>query len=782
MTSTSFHRSDLNRISNQSRKMKSTRAATLDNAPASEPDSLLGLTGFGLILLVVAVRPMLGETWMQNLDWGSGMIGPGPLTSITLDLIIVLATLIIAIDKLRQARRAGKSDLNARGPAWTPFALPIALMVVAAVCGTIMASNKRTAINGAINWLAMLLMFCALADMLKAHWKRRLLIGVVLAGCTVAAAKGYMQWGWEFNQTIEQFEQNKREFLETKGWRENDPMALAYISRLYSREINGFFPHSNVFSSLMIIGTVLGAALALEKWRRSKHAIGYAWAIIATILSLIIFSTFHLVVHGAPAPAWMKLLRLTGSKGGLIGVYFALLSLSFFGLLGHKLSRWRKNVLATAMVALVMAGAIVMAYGTARGELPSRSLTFRWHYWVGTMPVIGDHPWVGVGFGNFGQHYLKYKLPEAPEEVKDPHNVLLSTASQMGVVGAIGLLVFLGMIFVQGSRPPSISNAPEPPPRHNRVWRWSLPLAIGVFIIHASTTAGWGNLAVVIWLSAIPVTIWGLVLLGWLGFDDQLRFLDDHWSRWPVLGIACALGAFLLHSIVDLAMFYPGTATIFFALAATWMAGANTHARRGWAYPALAVAAAALLLAGVFFAYLPVLAATRQIEQAHVNAGKRDSKAFLNHLKGAMEADRLDPAAALTLGRVCAELGTESELAKNALKTAHQRDPADGRPLQWLAHVNLNDPEVAIGYMAKAVDRYPTNTLLQLRYADLLASAGRNQAALQHYEVALKCDAALDISEAKRLPSDAVGWILEKIDALRTKITNPDDSSMPRVK
>ncbi len=50
--------------------------------------------------------------------------------------------------------------------------------------------------------------------------------------------------------------------------------------------------------------------------------------------------------------------------------------------------------------------------------------------------MIADHPWLGCGPGNFQDFYTQYKLPEASEEIADPHNFLLEIWATAGTPAA----------------------------------------------------------------------------------------------------------------------------------------------------------------------------------------------------------------------------------------------------------------------------------------------------------------------------------------------------------
>ena len=58
--------------------------------------------------------------------------------------------------------------------------------------------------------------------------------------------------------------------------------------------------------------------------------------------------------------------------------------------------------------------------------------------------MIAAHPWLGCGPGNFQEAYTLYKLPEASEEIADPHNFLLEVWATAGTPAAVGLLAVLG--------------------------------------------------------------------------------------------------------------------------------------------------------------------------------------------------------------------------------------------------------------------------------------------------------------------------------------------------
>jgi hypothetical protein len=117
--------------------------------------------------------------------------------------------------------------------------------------------------------------------------------------------------------------------------------------------------------------------------------------------------------------------------------------------LHQQIAARRRLILALGAAAAVVLPIAVIAWGITHHGLPTRSLYFRWQYWTGTAPLIENQPLWGVGLNNFGDYYLRYKLPASPEDVKDPHSFFIRWAAEAGVpvtiaVGALVLWMLQG--------------------------------------------------------------------------------------------------------------------------------------------------------------------------------------------------------------------------------------------------------------------------------------------------------------------------------------------------
>ncbi|MBR5913389.1 MAG: O-antigen ligase family protein [Selenomonadaceae bacterium] len=71
--------------------------------------------------------------------------------------------------------------------------------------------------------------------------------------------------------------------------------------------------------------------------------------------------------------------------------------------------------------------------------------------WVSTIPMIADHPFVGVGWGAFKFIYPQYNyyLADTSITIFHAHNLYLNTAAEIGIVGAMAYFwYFFGTMFM----------------------------------------------------------------------------------------------------------------------------------------------------------------------------------------------------------------------------------------------------------------------------------------------------------------------------------------------
>jgi tetratricopeptide (TPR) repeat protein/O-antigen ligase len=139
-------------------------------------------------------------------------------------------------------------------------------------------------------------------------------------------------------------------------------------------------------------------------------------------------------------------LVLTGSLGGWMA---AAAGLAVFGLVlkGQwlvKIVRARLPETTRARRSVLGAGAAIVLVAVLVGGvlfMRTSSMRYRLEYWRAGTAMLAAKP-MGVGLGNFADHYTRFKTP-AGTEVREPHNVYLGIAVEAGPVAliAFGFLV-----------------------------------------------------------------------------------------------------------------------------------------------------------------------------------------------------------------------------------------------------------------------------------------------------------------------------------------------------
>ena len=137
-------------------------------------------------------------------------------------------------------------------------------------------------------------------------------------------------------------------------------------------------------------------------------------------------------------------LILTWSRGAWLG---AIISLVVFLLVSNFRNIWAVIIGVASMPAL----ALVLPYEFVDRfisifSMKDSTVIYRFDTWKGTLGMIGDYFWTGIGVGEsaFMQIYPKYAL-SGTETVMHSHNLFLQIMLELGI---LGLLVFLIIIFM----------------------------------------------------------------------------------------------------------------------------------------------------------------------------------------------------------------------------------------------------------------------------------------------------------------------------------------------
>jgi hypothetical protein len=407
---------------------------------------------------------------------------------------------------------------------WAPTdAAVIALSALAAISAR-RGADWRIAINLAWDWVALGIVYLLLRNLPRTRAESNALGLALAATAASVAAYGLFQGAVELPELQQAFRRNPAAILTKMNIVPGTPAAKAFENRLVgSNEVYSTFGLANSLAGFLVGPLVLILGLILENLGRPGDR-GARWGVV--------------LMAAPPTLLVLVCLILTKGRSAWIGLLVASAMLAW---------RARRILPRRELIGLLTAGAVVVLGLTAAGLATRRldplvltqsfmSMRYRLEYWRGAWGVITEGApsparalatntfWAGVGPGNFGSHYLLYKLPQSSEEIQDPHNLFIEVWAIAGFWALVALLAALGSAFWfllwPKARASEDADASVDPPS---TWDPEPPNSVG-WLVFASGL-GW----VVV------------VLLGRMNL-----FQEDLLPRWLILGFSWLLAALML--------------------------------------------------------------------------------------------------------------------------------------------------------------------------------------------------------------------------------------------
>jgi O-antigen ligase len=219
-----------------------------------------------------------------------------------------------------------------------------------------------------------------------------------------------------------------------------ETFAIGVFMRAY-----GTFEQPNPYAGYL--GTLIPLGLALLLARPGRWMRGY-------LLSVCLLSI---------AAVGMSL-----SRGAWVGIGLAIAVMALFW------SQRSRILLATGAIAVAPLGALAFL-NVLPGEVAARLATaldfFRFidarqevvnpqnwavvervAHWQAALDMIGDHPLLGVGAGNYPAAYENYFLPGWTEALGHAHNLYLNLAAETGIPGALIYVAFVATALIYTMR------------------------------------------------------------------------------------------------------------------------------------------------------------------------------------------------------------------------------------------------------------------------------------------------------------------------------------------
>ncbi|MDH7485403.1 MAG: O-antigen ligase family protein [Anaerolineae bacterium] len=456
------------------------------------------LIGGGLALLVLC-HPVIG-LGLLALILPFSQVRQVSLAGAQVGLAEALLALTLAAWLLRMAARR---EVRVSHP---PLLLPFLALIGVQLLSLLASRSLRESLPELLKWVEMLLVYLFVASQVRPRHVPWIVAAMLLAGSAQALLGAY-------------------QFLRQVG-----PEAFVLLGRFM--RAYGTFSQPNPYAGYL--GLIAPLALSLALWalgrvwdglrqgpRRLPADMIRRWATLGFFGAAMVLLIAGMGMSWSRG-AWLGLAAAVVVVGGLrsrrAALGFALLAIvvCIFAILG------RAGVLPGALGGRLAGLGEYVQYATdpnlARVEITDANFAVleRVAHWRAAWAMFSDHPWLGVGIGNYAVAYSAYSLPHWRDALGHAHNIYLHVLAETGLLGLAAYLIFWVVAIV-------------------RIWQARAPqndyakaVAIGVLGVIAHLTVH--NLVDNLYVQGMYLHVailLGLPVVGRFGTADPLREATD---------------------------------------------------------------------------------------------------------------------------------------------------------------------------------------------------------------------------------------------------------------
>lgn len=703
---------------------------------------------FVLALTLVATRATMLETIRDDFVPGAPR-GPGPIQSTILDWLSILPALFVLL------RRA----LDVRFTlVFAPAHVLFGLLGVWAVASAAWSVDSYATLVSSTKLLAAASIGWTFTQTVRRWSEFRIVVGVLFGLLLINLAKSLVFHFDEHPRLVEQWPGIREQVFAQRGWTADSYAAQRFEQKLLAGEMMGFTTSANTFGATIVALVVTSISLIAHRIREKLEA---GWT--------------GLIAIGVAGMVWC--LSNTQSRASVLALIAGIGILIVWRLTRKWLASHQGLVFAISVGLVLLGITSVVAIGLTSGGLPGDSVNFRWRYWVGSWHVFETSPTLGVGYAAFAQPYLAHRLPEAAEEIIDPHNLFVRLAVELGWVGLLAGVIGIALAAWAMTRPV----LPETDDAEQRVTIMSALRVSALFVIASSLASidfNAGDSFVTVEL-IMRILYGGLLALGIAAATIRSTvepWVDSRPAPWIVAGAIVAAGTLLLQSMFDMVILETGVLMITVSIVGA-VCGLRAMPRRRLPLASVVIVSVPMTIATLAMAVLIVVPVVRA-ELASFEGDRLLSEGrFEPAARAYARAFELAPARNVEFAmRVVAAAVNDRRLEPLAIEWINKAvsvAPDSSRVRQARARLQLgmsSEPgfvQAGLDDFRRAVELDPQSISLRIELADLLERFGRPGEAAAQIEAALAINDAYSETESERLSPDTVARLRDRLARLR---------------
>jgi O-antigen ligase len=381
--------------------------------PEQTIDTLLGIGAAGAVVITfiqpVAALPLL----LVAVPFGG--IARSSSGDNATDLSFGAAELLVALLTAAWLARAVRRHELGLHTGW--IVVTVFAMVALAGLSIGYADDRASAIKESLKWLELLLALVIVVDLVSDERRARWVLGALFVAGGAEAAYGAIQFMTDSGPGAFQLQGALRAF--------------------------GHFDQPNPFAGYLTTILPLAASMALCGANPRLFRVVAAGSAALLLVGIGLSQSRGAWLGGAVAAACLMLAWSRSTRRLLIPCVACgalVLALAVAGLLPA-------SILDRLAQAVEYFG--VFDVRTVDVTSDNWAVVERMAHWQAGWYMFLDHPWLGVGAGNYAEAYPAYYVGMWREPLGHAHNYYLNMLAELGVVGGTLLLVLLGLCFKQ---------------------------------------------------------------------------------------------------------------------------------------------------------------------------------------------------------------------------------------------------------------------------------------------------------------------------------------------
>ena len=719
---------------------------------------------FVLALAIVFARGTMLETLRDPFDveFGADAVprAPGPAASLVLDLLCCVPALLVLTRRLIDSKyslRFGWSHVAFAG--FALWAVVSAAWAPDAFAALVMGSHLVAA--AALMWAA--------AQLVRTWLRLRLVAGVCFGLLLACLVHGLIYRFVDLPDLQRNFQENREAILKQRDLEPGSFHEKQFANKIINGEMIGFHVSPNAFAAVIVMLTVVSLGVAFQRLALRDERAWAALLFAATGLALV---TVHWT-HSKTATATFVL---------ALGAFSVLAVPRVRALLTtHARKGYWIGLAVCVLGVIAVAGHGIYHGGLFPGRF-SNSLHFRWRYWVAAERVFETRPLTGVGWGNFGNVYTAHRLPEASEEVRDPHNLLVRAFAELGIIGGVLLVAWLaraGWELTRPTVPPDEQDAGPVDPQYSmRTAIVAMSAICGLaLVINVAASIDFANNGALAFLETCKRVLY-VFLLFFGGLVVAIRStrrqeLDGRPAPWVLYACLIGIATLLVQNLVDVSLFEAGPLMLFALLVGAVIgvrAPATAERATRPVVGAVALSASALAwAAAALFVVVPVVVAQGHADDGDVDVRYGRTKAAASQFRAALREVPFNADYAFRAARAL-YMDRDPAGVREMLDAAVAIDPTLVKGYTMRAGIEMQEatPDVRAvrENFDRAIELNPADNDTRLRYAAALELLGLKSDAAAQYRTVLEFNDKLPLEEPERLAAEKVAEIRKKIAEL----------------